>query len=324
MFKDNFITICRAHHLALTTERSYWGSVRQFILWTKAKSAAELEANATDKFRQYLTAMANENEDREYGNEGVSASTQNLAFHAIRFLYEKVIGVPLGDLSNIPRATGHERIVDVPPMEDAMRIVKSVSGKTGTALRLILGTAGRLHDILRIRVKDLDFRRKLVAIQESKGGKSRLVPMPETLIPELKQLVREREKIHEYDLREGFGWVHMPGKLAAKYPNEQTSLGWQYVFCGADRSKDPYTGNIGRTHLQAETLQRAFLLARKKLNIRRHYTIHGMRHATAQHWEANGATRSQIQTLLGHTNGSTTDRYLLSGIKGLPKVIGPL
>ena len=115
--------------------------------------------------------MANQNPDREEGNEGVSASTQNLAFHAVRFLYEKALGVKLGDLSNIPRATGHARIVDVPPMEEALQIVRAVNGKTGTALRLILGTAGRLNDILRLRVKDLDFRRKLVAIQESKGGK---------------------------------------------------------------------------------------------------------------------------------------------------------
>jgi integrase len=324
MFKDNFITICRAHHLALKTERSYWQSARKFILWMGAKSAKDLERDPTGNFRRYLSQMANENPDREEGNEGVSASTQNLAFHSVRFLYEKVLGIPLGDLSGIPRAKAHGRIVDVPPMEDALRIVRNVHGMTGVCLRLICGTAGRLNDILRVRVKDLDFRRKLVAIQESKGGKSRLVPMPESLVAELKQLVRRREALHEQDLKEGFGWVHMPGHLAKKYPEEEKSLGWQYLFCADNRSKDPITGKIGRTHIFDVTLQRAFLNSRRRLKIRRHYTIHGLRHATAQFWEANGATRSEIQKLLGHSNGATTDLYLQSGKKGLPKVTSPI
>ena len=66
MFKDNFITICRAHGLALKTEKSYWQSARKFILWTGAKSAKELEADATEKFREYLSAMANQNPDQKF------------------------------------------------------------------------------------------------------------------------------------------------------------------------------------------------------------------------------------------------------------------
>ncbi len=324
MFKDNFITICRAHHLALKTERAYWHHARRHIAWLGAKSAKDLEQDPTGNFRKYLSAMANQNPDREDGNEGVSASTQNGNFHALRFLYEKVVGVKLGDLSNIPRATAHQRIVDVPPMETALQIVKSVNGKTGAALRLILGTAGRLNDITRIRVKDLDFRNKLVAIQESKGGKSRLVPMPESLIPELKVLVRERMEIHEKDVFGGLGWVSMPGLLAKKYPSEQKMIGWQFVFCADHVSKDTVTGNFGRHHLMDVTLQRAFLLARRKLKIRRHYTIHGLRHCTAQFWERNGMTRSEIQKLLGHEQSTTTDRYLLSGNNGVPKAPSPI
>lgn len=324
MFKDNFITICRAHHLALKTERAYWFHARKYIAWLGAKSAKDLEQDPTGNFRKYLSAMANENSHREEGNEGVSASTQNGTFHSLRFLYEKVVGVPLGDLSNIPRATGHQRIVDVPPDDVANALVSSVSGKTGTALRTIRGTAGRLNDILRLRVKDLDFRRKQIAIQESKGGKSRLVPMPDSLVDDLRALVREREKTHAQDVADGLGWVSMPGKLAKKYPGEEKSLGWQFVFASDHPSKDPVTGNWGRHHLMDTTLQRAFFLARAKLKIRRRYTIHSLRHATAQFWEKNGMTRSQIQYLLGHEQSTTTDRYLLSGRNGIPRVPSPI
>lgn len=324
MFKDTFTTVARAHHLALKTERSYWSCSAQYIKWTGVKTPGALAVNATENFRKYLSAMANDTPDRKEGNEGVSASTQNLHFHAVRFLLEKVVGVALGDLSSIPKATRSARIVDVPPDDVALALVLAIGGKTGLALRLIYGTAGRLNDAVRLRVKDLDFRRKLVAFQESKGDKSRLVPMPESLVPELKLLVDNREADHDKDLRNGYGWVHMPGRLAKKYPQEEKSLGWQYVFAADHVSKDPVTGNFGRTHLQDITLQRAMADARRKLKIRRRYTIHSLRHATAQFWERNGMTRSEIQRLLGHKNSSTTDGYLLSGDKGVPKAPSPI
>ncbi len=323
MFKDNFITVCRAHHLALKTERHYWHFASRYIKWLGAKSAKELENNPTENFRRYLSEMANQGQRIE-GDEGVSASTQNSAFHALRFLYEKVIGIQLGDLSNIPRATGHERIVDVPPDDIAKRIVESIPGQSGVALRLIYGTAGRLNDILRLRVKDLDFRKRLISIQQSKGGKSRLLPMPSSLSDELSALVRERIRIHESDLAAGFGWVHMPGLLAKKYPKEQKSIGWQYLFASASRSKDPITGNIGRHHIFDVTLQRSFSAALKKLRIKRRYTIHSLRHAAAQFWERSGVPLSSIQELLGHSNPKTTMGYLKSGRHSVSKIPTPI
>jgi len=149
MFKDNFQTIARAHHLALATERSYWGAARNYIKWLGAKSADDLCKEPTENFRKFLSEMANDGERIE-GDEGVSASTQNLHFHAVRFLLEKVMGCELGDLSKIPRATGHVRIVDVPDDDTAKRLVENIPGQNGTALRTIYGTAGRLNDILRL------------------------------------------------------------------------------------------------------------------------------------------------------------------------------
>lgn len=323
MFKDDFTTAARAHHLALKTERHYWHFAAKHIKWLGAKSRSDLERDPTGQFRRYLSEMAN-NGERVEGDEGVSASTQNGAFHALRFLYEKVLHLPLGDLSKIPRAAGHQRIVDVPPDDVAKRIVESVSGQNGVALRLIYGTAGRLNDVLRLRVKDLDFRKKLIAFQESKGGKSRLVPMPASMVAELSALVKDRERVHDADLAKGFGWVHMPGQLAKKYPKEQKSLGWQYLFAASTMSKDPVTGMMGRHHIFNVTLQRAFAAAKARLRIRRHYTIHSLRHSTSQFWERNCVPVSDIQKLLGHSNVNTTLRYLSSGQRGVPKVPTPL
>lgn len=324
MFKDNFITVARAHHLSLSTERAYWDCSRRHIARLKAKSVKDLEKDPTRQFVEHLTALANESPNRIDGDEGVSASTQNSFFHALRFLYEKVVGVKLGDLSGIPRARGLGRIVDVPEIETAKRIVRAIPGINGLACRTIFGTGARLNDILRLRVKDLDFKKKLIAIQQSKGDKARLVPMPRNLIPELKAQISERMRVHESDVFAGYGWAHLPGNLAKKYPNEAKMIGWQYVFASATISKDPRTGNEGRHHIFDVTLQRAFLDARRRLKIQRHYTIHSLRHCTAQWWEAQGVPLSRIQELLGHKNVQTTMGYLKSGIKSVSNVPTPI
>lgn len=309
-FEEKFKRVCRADRKPLTTERSYWAVARRFIIWSGAQSEDELRQDATENFREFIADEA---------NRDIAASTQDLAFNALRYMFEIVLDIRLGDLKGIARAKRQEIMVDVPPMDLAKLIVNSVPGMHGLVLRTQLGSALRISDALRIRVKELDFRRKMIAIQRSKGGKSRMVPMPESLIPELTALVRERTRVHENDLRQGLGWVHLPGQLAKKYPGQDHSLEWQFIFFSDRISTDPQTGNIGRYHLLPAVVQRAMADARRKLKITAHYTPHCLRHATAQFWEKEGLEHSKIQVLLGHSDLKTTQRYLLSGRSGIPK-----
>jgi integrase len=309
-FEEKFKRQCRADRLRRTSERSYWQVARRFILWAGAKSEEELKRDATENFREFVAEEANRN---------VSVSTQNTAFHGLRYMFERVLTVKLGDLSGITRATREEIMVDVPPMDVAKQLVNSVPGLNGLVLRCQLASALRVSDGLRIRVKDLDFGRKQIAIQESKGGKSRMVPMSENLLPELQALVVERTRVHENDLRAGLGWVSMPGLLAKKYPKMDHSLAWQWLFYSKKISTDPESGNIGRFHILPAVVQRAMAEARERLKITAHYTPHCLRHATAQFWEKEGIEISKISQLLGHKDIKTTQRYLQSGRAGIPK-----
>lgn len=311
-FEEKFKRQCRADHMALRSERSYWHVAKRFILWLGAQSEDELRLDATENFREFIADEA---------NRDISASTQNIAFHALRYMFERVLDIRLGDLKGIKRVHRQEIMVDVPPLDVATKLVNSVPGRNGIALRTQLASALRVSDVLRIRVKDLDFRNKQIRIQQSKGGKSRIVPMSEQMMPELERLVADRTRVHENDLRAGLGWVETPGRLAIKYAGIDHSLAWQFVFYSDRISTDPKTGNIGRFHILPAVLQRALADARRKFNIRAHYTPHCLRHATAQFWERQQIEHSKIQVLLGHSDLKTTQRYLLSGRSGAPKGI---
>ena len=53
---------------------------------------------------------------------------------------------------------------------------------------------------MRLRVKDIDFANRQIEIRDSKGGKSRLVLMPENLVEPLERWVASREVLHRHDL----------------------------------------------------------------------------------------------------------------------------
>lgn len=309
-FIEKFRHVCRAEGKPHTTFKSYWAIARQFVRWAEAKSEDDLKVDAPNRFREFLADEL---------NRGVSRSTYRQSRYALQMMFERVLTVPLGDLSNLPWPPNHEVMVNVPPIDLAFAIVQAMPGMSGTVGRTQLSGALRISDALRIRCKDLDFRRKMIAIQRSKGGTSRFVPMDESLAPELEALLRERERRHKLDLAAGLGWVSLPGLLEKKYKGQEYSLDWQWLFFAPNISTDPETGNRGRFHLLPAAVQRAFARARISLGIYTHYTPHCLRHATAQFWEASRVPHSDIQRLMGHKDLQTTQRYLSSGRSGVPR-----
>lgn len=77
----------RLKHYSIRTEESYVNIIRSFILYHKKRHPKEMRA---DEIRQYLSHLAND------GN--VAASTQNIAFFALLFLYRKVLLIDLPTL----------------------------------------------------------------------------------------------------------------------------------------------------------------------------------------------------------------------------------
>jgi len=310
---DNVVAL---RHLSLHTSRQYWHHFARFVQYHRLKSEAELRDGAEAKIAAWLTAEA---------RRGVSVSTQHQALNALVFVFRDVLNLELGQFPAFARATRPERLPDVPAShEDAMKIVGAVPGDAGLALRLIYGSALRLHDCLRLRLKDLDFANGEIYVRGSKGDKDRVVPLPSKLARELRDLVARREVEHAAEKRDGRGWVFLPGLLGRKNPKLHFETGWQYVFAQAQDSRDPSSGKRGRHHTLPDTLQRALRSARTQLRIKKRITPHSLRHASAREMERRGTPIAEIQKALGHRNVETTMRYLGSKDTRKPRVKGPL
>ena len=288
----------RRRGYAYRTEQSYEQWIGRYILFCQGRSPLECGADEVRSFLEYLAIRRR-----------VSASTQNQALNALVFLYDKVIGRKLGELAVFARARRPKHLPVVLSRDEVMALLSQMQGTHKLIASLLYGTGMRLLEGLRLRVQDVDFAYHRIHVHQSKGHKDRYVPLPATLVGQLRRQISEVEGIHERDLATGHGEVVLPGALDRKYPNAGRELKWQYLFPAGRLAVDPYGGKIRRHHLHESALQKAVKRAANACQINKRVGCHTLRHCFATHLlEANYDIRT-VQELLGHANVSTTMIY---------------
>jgi integrase len=143
---------------------------------------------------------------------------------------------------------------------------------------LLYGGGLRLLEALRLRVKDIDMTTNQITVRDGKGQKDRVTMLPAAAKPALLEHLKKVGRIHDEDLRLGFGRVYLPDALARKYPNAGRDLGWQYIFPAASLSVDPRSGKRRRHHLEESSIQRAVQEAARAARVQKPATPHTLRH----------------------------------------------
>lgn len=99
----------------------------------------------------------------------------------------QVLDIDLPWLENINRPTSPKRIPSVLARDELAGLLVQMDGITALLAQLLYGTGMRLMEGIRLRVKDVDFDRLVIIVREAKGGKDRVVMLPRTLAPALRQ-----------------------------------------------------------------------------------------------------------------------------------------
>jgi integron integrase len=254
----------------------------------------------------------------------VAPATQNQALNALVFMYKAVRDRPLSKIHGAVRAKRKQRLPVVLTQDEVGRIIRSVDGVYWLMVCLLYGSGLRLMECVRLRVKDLDFDHRTIVVRDGKGGKDRVVTLPdESMVPLRRQLVHVKN-IHAKDLSDGFGEVHLPYALARKYPNAGRQWGWQYVFPATRRGMDPYDGVERRHHVDESSVQKAVKAAVRKAGIERSASCHTFRHSFATHLLERGMDIRTVQEQLGHKDVRTTQIYTHIIKRGGAAVISPL
>lgn len=286
----------RVKHLAYKTEQTYVDWAERFIRFHKMTHPREM---STAHVETFITQLA---------KSGVSASTQNQAIAAIKFMFREMTNVEIGDVQAIygKREVHIPTVLSVDEVQAVMCRLKGVYHIIG---QLLYGGGLRLMECMRLRVKDIDFENRTITLRNTKSNRDRVTVLPTSAVEPLRLHLAKVRAQHDQDLAHGFGSVEMPGLLAKKYPRAEYEWGWQYVFPASKLSRDPRSGIVRRHHLFETSVQKAVKSAALEAGIAKPVGPHTFRHSFATHLLQKGYDIRKIQELLGHKDVKTTMIY---------------
>ena len=309
---DQYSESLRNRHYSLRTEKTYISWVRQYILHHDKRHPREMGVTEINAFITYLV-----------NRKTISASTQNQAISAILFLYRSVLNIELDETALIPiRPTRPRRVPTVLSKDEAKIVIGRMSGVYKLMTQIMYGSGLRLMEVMRLRVKDLDFANRQIIVRDGKGENDRITMFPDVLLEPLRLHLKQVKAQHDLDLSIGFGTVYLPYALERKYPNANREFAWQYVFPAPDLSTDPVSSLKQRHHLNESSLQKAVKLAARSAKMDKPVTPHTFRHSFATHLLESGYDIRTVQELLGHKDVKTTMIYtcILSLSKGTSSI----
>jgi site-specific recombinase XerD len=203
---------------------------------------------------------------------GTSWSLFNQAVCALKFLYSVTLRVDW-PVAHIPYGRKPRKLRVVLSQDEVVRLLSAVDN---VVYRMALTTAYaaglRITELVTLKAEHLDSARMLLHVELGKGQKSRLVPLSEVLLAQLRDYWRaDRPKV------KGSPWL---------FPSENPAK-----------------------PLHTTTIEKACQRARAAAGLTKHVTPHTLRHCYATHLLEAGTDLCTVQALLGHASLSTTAIY---------------
>lgn len=293
----------RSRHYSPRTEEVYVEWIRRYIRFSGLRHPRELGASEVAAF---LTHLAVE--------RGVSPATQAQARAALAFLYTAVLSQPALVLEGVVQANPKKHLPIVLSVAEVRRLLVQLNGSVGLVASVLYGAGLRLMEALELRVEDLEFEQRQIAVRGGKGGKDRYSVMPENLVRPLSEQVAAVHALHVRDLRHGRGAAGSKAQGVSPSGSRLKAFGAQWVFpspVGQAASTEERSADSpgARTHLGPGGVQKAIAMAARRAGIDKACSPHVLRHSFATHMLQSGHDIRTVQELLGHSEVATTMIY---------------
>jgi integrase/recombinase XerC len=278
------------------TRRAYESDVRQLTVYTGAEvSPAHVEA---DHIRAWLASLHRRRSPATLGRK--LASVRSFFRWLIRegvIREDPTAGLPMPKLEKrLPRPlsvddceqliTNDRRVSLQPAPEggDRERRSRWMTLRDRALVELLYGTGIRIGELVALDVRDLELRVREVRVM-GKGGKERIVPIPE----------QARRALGAWlEVRRHAGVMSEPLFISLRPRREE-----------------------GPRRLAAREARRILGERAVRADLDQHVHPHRLRHSYATHLLDMGADLREIQELLGHASLSTTQKYTAVSIEHL-------
>jgi site-specific recombinase XerD len=206
----------------------------------------------------------------------LARQTITIALCGIKFLYESTLRRDFS-VTGIPRPKREHKLPVVLSREEVHAILSKITEPRHRAcLSLVYACGLRLGEGCRVKVTDLDRARGVLHVHAAKGMKDRYIPLPPAVLP----LLENAWRIHRNPI-----WVF-------------TSVG-----------RGGLHGAVATTPVPLGTVRQVFRAALAVSGVRKHVSVHSLRHSYATHLLEDGVNLRLIQSWLGHNSPAVTAIY---------------
>lgn len=167
-------------------------------------------------------------------------------------------------------------------LQVAARVESSLGVRNNVMLNLLYASGMRISELVALRLSDIHHDTGFVVVR-GKGGKERMVPIPECVLADLANYIRDTRPRLLTDTASVAPVVH-EGLFPTRYGGTVRYMTRQAFWV---------------------IVQQLW----KKTGIKKHLSPHKLRHSLATHLLKNGADLRSLQLLLGHERLSTVEIY---------------
>lgn len=222
-------------------------------------------------------------------DHGVSSITLNATITGLKFFFEVTVDRPecLAKMRPVPVP---RKLPIVLSREEVARLIAAAPNlKYQTVFSVAYGAGLRVHEIISLKIGDVDSQRMALRVDQGKGQQDRYAMLSPVLLECLRAWWRE---------------AHAHGKMLPG--------GW--LFPGRDPT-DP---------LSARQINRAIHEAATVAKLDKRVAMHTLRHSFATHLLEQKVDIRVIQVLLGHRRLETTALYAHVATEILRSVVSPI
>lgn len=200
---ENFLQKLELKHYSVSTAKTYIHMFEIFINYHNISNLLEINEI---RIKDYILHLTKRNKSKSFINQMINS---------IKFYYEIVEGMP-NRFYDIERPLKDKKLPKVISKEEVLSIIKNTNNIKHKCIVSLLYSAGlRRSELLNLKLEDIDSKRMVITIKNTKGNKERISILSETILKDLRlYFIKYKPKTYLFE-----------GQNSAKYsPNSVLQL----------------------------------------------------------------------------------------------------